>query len=80
MTANLEQTVQELHIQLANSRLKADQKEDSLNEIIKSLGAKDKRSSVSIATLIHVSLKFSPVRYRNYGSQTNCPGALSAKG
>ena len=73
-------TVQELRVQLADLQQKTDQKEDAFNELIKSLGAKEESSSVSIATLTHVSLKFASVRYRNHASKANCPGALSAKG
>ena len=74
-TANLEKTVQELRTRLADSQQKAAQKEDSFNEIINSLGAKEESSSVSIASLIRVSLQFTSIRYRNHASQTNCPEA-----
>ena len=41
-------TVQELRLQLANLQQKTDQKENAFNETIKSLGAKQESSSVSI--------------------------------
>ena len=79
-TENLERTVQALYIQLADCQQKAGQVKDSLDEIIKSLGAKEESSSVSIASLAHLSLKFKSTRYRNRASQANCPGTLSTKG
>ena len=74
-TANLGETVPGLRIQLADPT-KTDQKEDSLDEIIKSLGTKEQSASVSIATLAHGSLKFTSI-YRNPGSQTHYSGAES---
>ena len=53
---NLEETDQELCIQLADSQQKVDQKEDNLNETSKSIGVKENSLSVSIATLTDVSL------------------------
>ena len=64
--AQLEITVQELRHELAASQraaAAASQREESLNEIIQSLGAKERTSSVSIATVTHVSLKFTSIRY-----------------
>ena len=78
--AHLEKTVQELRHELATSQRTANQKQDSLNEIIKSLSAKDKISSVSIADLTRISLKFTANRWQNSASRKNRPGALSGKG
>ena len=52
--ARLEKIVQELRDELAASQRAASQKEGNLSEIIESLSAKEKSSSVSTAILTHV--------------------------
>ena len=60
--SHLERIVQELRNKLADSQRAANRNTDTLNETIKSLGASDEGSSVSIVTLTHISLKFTFIR------------------
>ena len=65
-----------LRNQLATLQWVSNREKDTLDRTIKSLGAKEESSSVSITIVTHVSLKFTSIRYGNHAAEKNCARSL----